>query len=85
MSRNKAALYDEDDLYDYNDEEDFYGDYGDYDPGEQKLASQQAAEVLPVTLNNALLQAMLGQSVLLWHPSLVTETCCAGSCQECKQ
>lgn len=48
MSKNKGASYDEDDLYDYDDEEDFYGDYGDYDPGEQTVASKPTAKVLPV-------------------------------------
>ena len=39
---SKKALYDEDDFYDYDDEEDYYGDYGDFDPGESQLAGKQA-------------------------------------------
>lgn len=40
---NKKALYDQDDFYDYDDdEEDYYGDYGDFDAGETQLAGKQA-------------------------------------------
>lgn len=50
MSRHKQELYDQDDLYDYDDgEEDFYGDYAEYDPGEQQLAAKKRAKVSPPT------------------------------------
>lgn len=51
MSKSKGVSYDEDDMYDYDDEEDFYGDYGSYDPGEQKVASKPA-KVLPLLACN---------------------------------
>ena len=47
----KSAAHDEDDFYDYNDdEEDYYGDYGDFDPGESQLAGKQATKAKPKVL-----------------------------------
>ena len=41
----KKVLYDEDDFYDADDaDEDFYGDYGDFDPGESKLVGKQPSK-----------------------------------------
>lgn len=54
MSSKKYG-YDEDDFYDQDDgDEDYYGEYGDYDPGESQLVGKQSsktpAQVAPPTL-----------------------------------
>lgn len=42
---NKKFVYDEDDFYDQDDaDEDYYGDYGDYDPGESQLVGKQSSK-----------------------------------------
>ena len=39
----KKALYDDDDFYDEDDaDEDYYGDYGEFDPGESQLVGKQS-------------------------------------------
>ena len=39
----KKTLYDDDDFYDEDDaDEDYYGDYGDFDPGESRLIGKQS-------------------------------------------
>lgn len=41
----KKYVYDEDDFYDQDDaDEDYYGDYGDYDPGESQLVGKQSSK-----------------------------------------
>ncbi len=43
---NKKGVYDDDDFYDYDDaDEDYYGNYGDFDPGESQVAGKQSTKV----------------------------------------
>ena len=49
---SKKGVYDEDDYYDYDDaDEDYYGEYEDYDPGESSVTGKQAAKVLAAVRN----------------------------------
>ena len=46
MSNSKKGVYDEDDYYDYEDaDEDYYGGYAGFDPGESQVAGKQSAKV----------------------------------------
>lgn len=84
MSRSKAALYDEDDLYDYDEEEDFYGDYGDYDAEEQKAVNKPAVKVL-LLLSSLLHSRAVSERTPITSSLHQTEACsrCPGPKQKC--
>ena len=65
MSLSKKGVYDEDDYYDYDGiDEDYYGDYEDYDPGESSVTGKQAAKVLAAVLNARMMEQKTYQFML---------------------